>query len=339
LHSYRLNIFGFPGNPAEPHQNLGLLDQRFAVEWVRDNIAVFGGDPNRIVAFGQSAGSGSLDYYSYAYVSNPILAGIVLQSGAISGFAAVTTTQATAAWFNATSYLGCGNASSDASEVVNCMRTIPFQAILGSTVATAPPSSIPGLPVSFIPTIDNISVFSDYAGRSAAGNFAKVPLLIGNNDYEAGAFVPLTALQDKFYPQAFWDFFDGSVFDCPVAVRASISVQHNIPTWRYRWFGNFPNTKITSVPDSGAYHASELAVLFDQLPIRPDIPPSTPAEMSIGEYIRGAWTIFAKDPKTGLKFYGWPTYTPNTTSLVRVAFNNQTGPNPAFPALYDRTCP
>jgi hypothetical protein len=42
--SYRVNIFGFPG--AGP--NVGLLDQRLAIEWVRDNIEGFGGDPNRI---------------------------------------------------------------------------------------------------------------------------------------------------------------------------------------------------------------------------------------------------------------------------------------------------
>jgi carboxylesterase type B len=45
--NYRLSILGFPGNPVAP-ANLGLLDQRLAVEWVRDNIAGFGGDIDRI---------------------------------------------------------------------------------------------------------------------------------------------------------------------------------------------------------------------------------------------------------------------------------------------------
>lgn len=53
--SYRVNIFGFPGLPGMS-QNLGLLDQRLAIEWVQKNIAAFGGDPKRIVLVGQSAG-------------------------------------------------------------------------------------------------------------------------------------------------------------------------------------------------------------------------------------------------------------------------------------------
>jgi carboxylesterase type B len=53
--NYRLNIFGFPGAPGET-QNLGLRDQRAAVEWLRDNISGFGGDPEKITISGQSSG-------------------------------------------------------------------------------------------------------------------------------------------------------------------------------------------------------------------------------------------------------------------------------------------
>ncbi|TGO54622.1 hypothetical protein BCON_0104g00190 [Botryotinia convoluta] len=78
--SYRLNIFGFPGNPMGDN-NLGLLDQRAAVQWVHDNIKYFGGDPARITIFGESAGGASVDLYSYAFVSNPLVAGFIAQSG------------------------------------------------------------------------------------------------------------------------------------------------------------------------------------------------------------------------------------------------------------------
>jgi carboxylesterase type B len=56
--SYRLNIFGYPNAAAldGTHLNPGLLDNRKAVEWVYNNIRPFGGDPDRMILFGQSAG-------------------------------------------------------------------------------------------------------------------------------------------------------------------------------------------------------------------------------------------------------------------------------------------
>jgi cholinesterase len=51
--NYRTNVFGFPGLPgADAAQNPGLMDQRLAIEWVRDNIEAFGGDKERITIFG-----------------------------------------------------------------------------------------------------------------------------------------------------------------------------------------------------------------------------------------------------------------------------------------------
>ena len=46
--NYRTNVFGFPGAPGLEHLNPGLLDQRMGVEWTRDNIEAFGGDPEKI---------------------------------------------------------------------------------------------------------------------------------------------------------------------------------------------------------------------------------------------------------------------------------------------------
>lgn len=77
--NYRLNIFGQPNAPqlSKPNQsqNFGLLDLEAAVKWVHDNVAVFGGDPDRIVLFGQSAGGGAVDAYSYAHPDDTIVKG------------------------------------------------------------------------------------------------------------------------------------------------------------------------------------------------------------------------------------------------------------------------
>jgi carboxylesterase type B len=78
--NYRLNVFGFPGAPGVD-TNLGLRDQRLAVEWVYGNIAAFGGDPKKIVISGQSSGGATADWWSYAYKQNPIAHGLISTSG------------------------------------------------------------------------------------------------------------------------------------------------------------------------------------------------------------------------------------------------------------------
>jgi cholinesterase len=77
---YRLNIFGFPGTPNGP-KNVALEDQRLAVEWVRDNIAAFGGDASKISIMGQSSGGVAVDYWAYTYLTEPIVAGLISHSG------------------------------------------------------------------------------------------------------------------------------------------------------------------------------------------------------------------------------------------------------------------
>lgn len=79
--NYRVDLFGFPGAPGLEQQDPGFLDQRMAVEWVRDNIAGFGGDPARTTLFGESAGGCSVDIYTFAWANDPIVNGLISESG------------------------------------------------------------------------------------------------------------------------------------------------------------------------------------------------------------------------------------------------------------------
>lgn len=310
-----------------------------AIEWVRDNIAAFGGDTKRITLFGQSAGSASIDYYSYAYPQDPIVAGFIFESGTINGFGSTPRANANGGWFNVSGNLGCGSSTSKPDDVLSCMRTKAPTDIL-KAIAPTPSGSLAGGLGQFAPAVDDITVFSDYPARSVAGNFSKVPLLIGNNNYEAGLFVVINALSNVTFPQAYWDGFTPVVFTCPAAVRANISLAAGVPTWRYRYFGEFPNLRLSSYPESGAWHTAEVPVIFGTWPTGNSLPAVTDAEASIGAYMRGAWAAFAKDPANGLSNYqgGWPKYSPSGNTLVRLAYNNITGTNLGMAADYEATC-
>lgn len=77
--NYRTNIFGQPNAPqlvsSSRSQNFGLLDLDAVVQWVHDNIANFGGDPNRITLFGESAGATATDIYAFAHPTDKIVKG------------------------------------------------------------------------------------------------------------------------------------------------------------------------------------------------------------------------------------------------------------------------
>jgi len=295
------------------------------VEWVRDNIANFGGDPSRITIFGQSAGGASVDFYSYAWNSDPIAAGFIPESGNVFSWGLPSPKKTSAEnWFNVTSTLGCGDASSDSAVVLSCMRKQNYNAIL----AAMPTSS--GLVLGgFIPTVDETVVFSNYSQRTPA----KVPMLIGNNDYEGGLFRTSYALQGIFLPDIFWDNFNLQEYTCPCGIRANASASANNPTWRYRYYGVFPNLAISS--EAGAYHEAEIPLIFNTAPSNPA---SSEAEISTGNYMRGAWAAFAKDPANGLTALGWPTYNPNSDTLIRLAYGNTTGPNVTSPYYTDSNC-
>ncbi|KAL2075539.1 hypothetical protein VTL71DRAFT_482 [Oculimacula yallundae] len=324
--NYRLSILGFPGNPNST-ANLALLDQRLAVEWVRDNIEKFGGDPSRITLFGQSAGAASIDFYSYAWTKDPIVAGLIPESGNVIGWGLPNSKGlAATAWFNVTTTLGCGTASSDSATVLECMRGKNYSDILGAIPPTTGTAGILGY---FGPTVDGEVVFANYSSRTPA----KVPMLIGNNNYEGGLFRTQFALNGLFYPDNFWDAFNLQAFTCPTGIRANLSTAAGIPTWRYRYMGVFPNLAVSD--DAGTYHVAEVPMLFNTAQ---NSPAASPEQVSIGNYMRGAWAAFAKDPQKGLTNYGWPLYNTSQDTLVRIAYENITGANLINPYRYDADC-
>jgi len=280
--------------------------------------------------FGQSAGGAAVDHYAYSYASDPIVAGLIMDSGA-AGFGKPLPPNNAEAWYRVSEKLGCGTNLTNTSSnlILSCLQQKDVKELFAAVGQDR-----------FSPTVDGITGFSDYPALSKAGKFARLPVLTGNNDFEAGSYIPVTALFGGTETHEHWVELTNNEFACPAGVRANISVLHDLPIWRYRWFGNFPNTRLFTDPDSGAWHFSELPFIFNTLPTGEGIPADTEAEMTIRKYAQGAWAAFAKSPWDGLTAYegGWPQYTPFKPTLARLAYENVTGTNVALSSLYDDVC-
>ncbi|KAJ7641052.1 carboxylesterase [Roridomyces roridus] len=333
--NYRTNIFGFSGAPSTSHQNVGILDQRLALEWVRNNAAAFGGDASRIIMFGQSAGGASVDYHAFAFRDDPIAAGLISHSG--TAFSLVQNTAEVSAqhWNNAAVAAGCGS-EEDEEAVLACMRGLDFTAILtagASVVSAGNPALLPTPP--FQPTVDNVTVFADYTALAAAGTFAKLPYLLGSLDNEAGFYRIRAFTANLNITNAQWDTFNLEAFTCATAHSAIARAAQGIPTWRYRYFGDWDNLRL--FPGSGAYHGSDLEMVFGTGKAVSGEEDGV-VEQEVSESMRGAWGAFARDPKAGLTKFGWPVYDPQRATLVRLAFKDEAQVSFVNPSVFDEPC-
>jgi para-nitrobenzyl esterase len=185
--NYRLGAFGFLDLSAfntASHRfdsNLGLRDVLFALHWVQDNIAVFGGDPDRVTLFGESAGGGIVT--------------TLLTSPAASGLFSAAIAQSSPA----TSIYDSNRASRIAEQFLNHLRVgtddvdrlpeLPLQAILTASkkVFDDVPVQTPGT-LAFVPIVDG-DLVPDYPVKLAReGRSHPVPLIIGTNEHEAALF-------------------------------------------------------------------------------------------------------------------------------------------------------
>ena len=298
--NYRLNIFGFPNALGLTTQNLGLLDQRLAVQWIQQNIRAFGGDPERMVLWGQSAGSMSVDFYSYAYPTDPIVKGLIMDSG--TSYLPIRSYDYSGSNFSfVATKLGC--TTTDPTEQLSWMRSLPASKLEGFVQQYSENGTSPGL--NFNPIPDNKTIFTNYTSRGLAGQQSHLPAIIGSNANEGVAFVsypiadPAAGVNTTAATLATLN-----VIFCPATETISVRQATGRPTYRYLYAGNFSN--ISPLPWEGAYHSAELPMLFGTFDnFRGQ---GSELESATSEAMQDAWVAFARDGTKGLEGTGWMPY-------------------------------
>ncbi|MCC6226895.1 MAG: carboxylesterase/lipase family protein [Microthrixaceae bacterium] len=188
--NYRLGSVGFLelGHLDESFAgsgNLGLLDQIAALEWVRDNIAAFGGDPTNVTIFGESAGAMSVSLLMSMPRAKGLFHRAIAQSGAASAARSLSQAQADADEFLATAGIG---SVQEATEV-GIEKLLAAHASISMSRMGDPEGIIrrTGNPLAFLafrPVADDREVPIDPLAVIRDGSAAGVPLICGTNAEE-----------------------------------------------------------------------------------------------------------------------------------------------------------
>jgi para-nitrobenzyl esterase len=329
--NYRLGIFGFfahPGltseSPNHASGNYGLMDQTAALRWVRENIAEFGGDPDKVSLFGESAGAFSVS----AQMASPLAKGLfqraIGESGGAFKSAALSFPTLKAAEQRDAAFAH----EVLAIDSIDLLRAIPAQELMEESAK----KNSRGETTRFGPDVDGYFLPESVAAIFAAGKQNDVPLLAGWNRDEGGidTRVTLASFQAdvaaKFGDKApeVLKLFPAS--DDAEAVRAAADLAADRfiafstwswleaqtktgkqPVYRYRFdlaAPPDPNHKQGDV----AYHSSEIPYVFGDLDLLQGFA-WRPEDRAMSREFQLYWTNFAKtgDPN-GNGLARWPVY-------------------------------
>ncbi|TDG99931.1 hypothetical protein EPR50_G00199620 [Perca flavescens] len=186
--NYRIGAFGFLAlhGSSEAPGNVGLLDQRMALQWVQDNIHFFGGNPKQVTIFGESAGAASVGFHLLSPGSRPTFTRAILQSGVPNcPWASVSPAEARKRATLLGKLVGC-NGGND-TELVDCLRGKNPQELIDQEWQVLPWSAL--FRFSFVPVVDGEVLPDTPEAMLSSGNFKDTQILLGVNQDEGSYFL------------------------------------------------------------------------------------------------------------------------------------------------------
>ena len=169
--------------------NAGMFDQLQAIQWVKENIAQFGGDPNRITLMGESAGACSVSLHLLSPLSRNLFSQAIMQSAsALTPWGVVSKAEGMRRSLRLAQNLKCPHDASDTRSSIDCMRKLNASEIVAQEWENIVHGFTGGIGV-FTPIVDG-SFLDDTPGAAMrSGNFKKANILMGSNKDEGNYFV------------------------------------------------------------------------------------------------------------------------------------------------------
>ncbi|KAK4032435.1 Alpha/Beta hydrolase protein [Parachaetomium inaequale] len=191
--NYRVGGFGFmPGKEilADGAANLGHLDQRMALEWVADNIAAFGGDPDKVTIWGESAGAISvfnqMSLYEgdNTYKGKPLFHGAIMNSGSIVPADPVDCPKGQVIYDQVVAKAGCAGTN----DTLACLRAAPYDKFLAAANSVPAILSYNSVALSYLPRPDGKALSKSAEVLVLEKKYAAVPMIIGDQEDEGTLF-------------------------------------------------------------------------------------------------------------------------------------------------------
>src|ERR1700733_1472717 len=348
--AYRLGEFGFLAHPELTAEqgghsgNYGLLDQIAGLRWVKRNIAAFGGNPNRVTIFGESAGGISVSMLSASPLAKGLFRGAISESG--GNFA--PERQGHAGGENMDSL---STAEKNGAALLAKPGVASIADARKRSAEDVLKSSPPGLGGSW-PIFDGYVLLGDQYKLYEEGKYNDTPILIASNADERGLFVAQTSsaayqaqikagygdYADKIfaaYPgdtdahalRSARDMFRDATFAWPTWAWAQLQSKTGKGKVYVYYFSHRPSyPNAPNFKDWGAAHGAEISYVFGNFSQQM---PASEADKKVSDEVSTYWTNFAKtgDPNGG-GLPSWPAFTNANQQVMKLNDPSQAVPVP-----------
>lgn len=343
---YRLGALGFLVHPGLDEEgtngtsgNYAVLDQILALQWVKNNIANFGGDPDKVMIFGESAGGTDVGNL----LTTPLAANL-FQRACIESAAPVVSTYADATNKGVQFVNSYPLATGTNAQKIGYLRSLPADSL---TIKGTSPLNGGVVQMNWQSVIDNQVFFNTPINVIQSANFNHVPLLLGSNSEEMSLSAPPTvlpamvsALLNVYVPQAYQQTalalyppgntnaqakqsYIGILTDAQFTTnirRTAECVSKNQvePVWRY--FFTHKHT-LPQLAPLGSYHGMELFYVFNnwENATAGQGVLFKPADDSVQNVMLNYWVNFAKTGNpNGNGLVNWPQFNAATDCYIEL---------------------